>query len=190
MINYTTAKAQADLEGIYALQKANLKKNLSEKEIERDGFVTVDHTWETLEKLNSIEPHVIAKDGEEVIGYVLTMTKESRADIPILLPMFVEFDQLIYKGKSVSDYDYMVVGQACVHKNYRGQGVLANCFKVYKEEFANRYAFSITEIAANNQRSRKAHKKVGFEEVHFYTDSSQTEWVLVVWDWQSQSQNS
>jgi hypothetical protein len=189
MIIYTTTKNKADLKEIYALQKANLKKNLSEQEIESDGFVTVDHNWETLEKLNSIEPHIIAKDDKEIIGYVLAMTKKSRYDIPIIFPMFNEFEKITYEGKLLSDYAYMVVGQVCVHKNYRGKGVFENCYRIYKKTFVNRYDFSITEIALTNHRSRNAHKKVGFKEIHSYKDSNQNEWVIVVWDWNNLSQN-
>ena len=189
MIIYTTSRNKADLKGIYALQKANLKKNLSEQEIESDGFVTIDHNLETLEKLNAVESHIIAIDDGEIIGYVLAMTKKSKYDIPIIFPMFEEFEKITYEGKLVSEYEYMVVGQTCVHKNYRGKGIIENCFRVYKETFANRYDFSITEIALTNHRSRNAHKKVGFKEIHSYIDLNQTEWVIVVWDWKQPGQN-
>lgn len=184
MINYsTTYRNKADLEGISTLQKANLKKNLSNQEIETYGFVTVDHSLEMLENLNSIEPQIVAKDDKEVIGYVLAMTKLSKSDIPIILPMFEEFEKIDYNGQLVSEYNYMVVGQVCVHKNYRGKGVFEKCFQLYKDTFADRYDICITEIALANHRSRNAHKKVGFKEIHIYTDSYQTQWVIVLWDW-------
>lgn len=184
MINYTTSKTQADLIGVSALQKANLKKNLSDQEIEKHGFVTVDHTLEMLENLNAIEPQIVVRDDKKIIAYVLAMTKKSKYDIPIILPMFEEFEKILYKGQLVSKYNYMVVGQVCVHKNYRGKGVFEKCLHLYKNTFAGRYDFAITEIALTNHRSRKAHKKVGFEEIHIYTDSYQTEWVIVLWNWQ------
>jgi|SRR5690554_162018 len=187
MITYTTAKNEDELRGILALQKANLKKNLSEEEIKRDGFVTVDHTYELLNKLHDIAPHIIAKDKSEVVGYVLAMTKKSRFDIPIIFPMFEEFDNIVFKGKTVSDYNYMVVGQACIHKDYRGRGLVENCFRKYKETFADRYDFSITEIAMSNKRSLYAHRKVGYEVVHTYTDPEQNEWAIVIWDWNKES---
>ena len=70
MITYATAETEEDLRGILVLQKANLKKNLSKEEVERDGFVTVDHTFGTLKKLHDIAPHIIAKDNSKVVGYV------------------------------------------------------------------------------------------------------------------------
>ena len=183
MITYSTTSSNTGLQGILTLQKANLKKNLSQEEIEKNGFVKVDHTPEALADLANIEPHAISKDGDKVAGYVLAMTKASRYDLPIIFPMFEEFDKIMYKGKIVSDYDYMLVGQACIDKDYRGQELIENCFRVYKEAFVERYDFSITEIAKSNIRSLKAHQKVGFEEIHSYIDADNTEWSVVVWDW-------
>jgi L-amino acid N-acyltransferase YncA len=183
MITYATAETEEDLRGILVLQKANLKTNLSKEEVERDGFVTVDHTFGTLKKLHDIAPHIIAKDNSKVVGYVLAMTKKSRFDIPIIFPMFAEFEKIPFKGKMVSDYNYMVVGQACIHKDYRGKGLVEKCFQKYKETFAERYDFSITEIAVSNKRSLYAHRKVGYEQVHTYTDPEGNEWGVVLWDW-------
>lgn len=185
MIIYTTAKNKEDLEGIFALQKANLKINLSAQEIEKDGFVTVSHSYKSLEILNAIEPHIIAKDGDLLVGYILAMTKQSKFEIPIIIPMFKEFEKIPFKNSWVSNFDYMVVGQVCIHKNYRGQGVFEKCFQLYKNSFAEKYNFSITEIAETNYRSRKAHSKVGFKEIHSYQDANKNEWVIVLWDWNS-----
>lgn len=51
MMEYTLAKSDEDLEGILSLQKANLKKNLTLQEIEKDGYVTVDHELAKTQKL-------------------------------------------------------------------------------------------------------------------------------------------
>jgi len=88
MILYTTANSKNDLEGILNLQKRNLAPGLTKDEIQTQGFVTVDHSFEQLEMLNNYEKHMIAKDNEKLIGYLLAMTKRSRFDIPVLVPMF------------------------------------------------------------------------------------------------------
>ncbi|AKD03768.1 GNAT family N-acetyltransferase [Pontibacter korlensis] len=185
MITYKTSENDTELEGILSLQKANLKIGLPEGEIESQGFVTVDHSLEVLQRFNQIEKHVIAKDGEKVVGYVLAMTKESRFDIPILLPMFEVFDNIKFRGKVVSAYNYMVVGQVCVDKDYRGKGIFGDCYLTYKQHYSEKYDFAITEIAKSNLRSLKAHNRVGFEEVHSYLDPDQTAWSIVVWDWKN-----
>jgi ribosomal protein S18 acetylase RimI-like enzyme len=185
MVNYTTAKSKEDLEGILSLQQANLAVNLSREDILSQGFVTVVHRYEDLEKMNNIEQHIIAKDGNKIIAYLLAMTKHAKRDIPILLPMFEIFDSINYENKTVSSFNYMVVGQVCVDKNYRGQGILDKCYNFYKENFKNRYDFAITEIAVSNTRSIRAHKRVGFSEIHHYTGPDKVEWSIVVWNWKN-----
>lgn len=183
MITYTTSKTNAELEGILQLQKANLAQGLTQEEIQSQGFVTVHHTYEQLAQLNDIEQHLIAKDSDQVIGYLLAMTAASRNEIPILVPLFETFDRVDYLGKKVSDYHYLVVGQVCIGKGYRGQGILDQAYAAYKEFFSPKYDFAITEIARNNPRSLNAHKRIGFKEIHSYFDPNQTEWIMVVWDW-------
>jgi len=185
MITYTTSTSQLDLQGILRLQKGNLKNKLSANEIKNQGFVTVEHTLELLNKLNKHEKHIIAKDGAMVVGYVLAMTKASRYDVPILVPMFDVFDEVRYEGKLISAYNYLVVGQVCVDKSYRGQGIFDDCYLAYKRHYADTYDFAITEIVATNLRSLHAHKRIGFEEIHSYLDSTKTEWKVVIWDWKS-----
>lgn len=182
-IIYSPVRKKEDLEGILQLQKRNLPRNLSPVERQREGFVTVDHSYALLEKLNAIEPHVVALQGEKVVGYVLTMTKESRYDIPILFSMFAEFDTVVYKGRTISNYNYMLVGQVCVDVNFRGRGIFDGCYSKYRERYSKGYDIAITEIAHSNQRSLKAHQRIGFEEIHSDTGPDGTHWSVVVWDW-------
>ncbi len=183
MIIYTTANSKIDLEGILSLQKINLAASLTKDEIQSEGFVTVDHSYDQLAKLNDQERHVIAKDNEKVIGYLLAMTKQCRSDIPVLIPMFQLFDTVSYNGKKISECNYLVVGQVCVDKAYRGQGVLDHCYGAYRAYYHSKYDFAITEIASTNLRSLKAHKRVGFKEINTFV-SDETKWVVVLWDWQ------
>lgn len=183
MIYYMTAESDEDLEGILLLQKANLKNALPAYEVEAQGFVTVEHNLELLKKLNDKERHIVAKQSNTVVGYVLSMTKDAREDIPILFPMFEVFDRLLYGGKPISDYNYIVVGQVCVDKNYRGRGVFDACYQAYRHHHEGKYDFAITEIAATNLRSLNAHKRIGFVEFASYVAPDDTNWIVVVWDW-------
>jgi len=135
--------------------------------------------------MNNIEKHVIAKDGEKVIAYLLAMTKKSKADIPVLIPMFEMFDHIIFNNKPISSFCFIVVGQVCVHKQYRGIGVLDHCYFFYREHFKNKYNFAVTEIDTKNLRSLNAHKRVGFNEAHRYKSPDETEWSIVLWDWRA-----
>lgn len=185
MINYTTATNSKDLEGILALQKANLAKGLTPEEIQSQGFVTVDHSYEQLKKLNDIENHIIARDNDKIAGYVLAMTQQSKSAIPVLLPMFKLFEKILYKNKKISDYNYLVVGQVCIDKEYRGKGIFDKCYYAYKKHFDSKYDFAITEIANTNLRSLIAHKRIGFKEIYSYPTVENTEWIVLIWDWEN-----
>ncbi|MEJ7769795.1 MAG: hypothetical protein WKF89_18390, partial [Chitinophagaceae bacterium] len=52
-----------------------------------------------------------------------------------------------------------------------------------KKEYLSKYDFAITEIDGKNQRSLHAHKRVGFKEVGRYDAPGNTEWVIVLWNW-------
>lgn len=182
-LEYKSACSTEDLQGILCLQKMNLAHNLDTAEIKSQGFVTVDHSFEQLKKLNDIEQHILAKDGDKVIGYILAMTSCSRHAIAVLVPMFELFEQISYRGKKIADFRYMVVGQVCVDKDYRGRGVFDNCYGKYREQFSPNYDFAITEIALSNQRSLRAHFRAGFRELHRYTGPDHTEWSIVIWEW-------
>ena len=182
MISFTTS-SEKDLPGILELQQQNLKGNLSADEIHSQGFVTVSHSLEDLQKMSLHERHVVIKDAEKIAGYILAMTKFSKVDIPVLVPMFESFETINYNHKPVSKYNYLVVGQVCISKEYRGKGLLNQCYAEYKNHFKQKYDFAITEIDATNLRSLNAHKKIGFKEIHRYEEPTGKQWSIVVWDW-------
>ena len=183
MINYSKASTVEELEMIISLQRDNLGVNLSKEEIQSQGFVTVIHGLTDLQQMNAIEQHLIAKDGEQVVAYLLAMTPASKMSIPVLIPMFELFDRVEYKGKTVGSQHYLVVGQVCVAKAYRGKGILDDCYNAYRNFYSPKYDFAITEIATLNQRSINAHARIGFKEIHRYTDPAGTHWSIVLWDW-------
>lgn len=188
MISYTTAETKSDLDGILKLQEENLAENLDPSEIKSQGFVTVHHSFETLKKLNDMERHIIAKENEKVIGYTLAMAKQAGTLIPVLYPMFDSFNKIFYEGKKVNDYHFLVMGQVCVAKDFRGKGIFSGCYLAYREHYQKKYDFTITEIASTNTRSLHAHKNLGFEPVHTYKDPDNSEWAVVIWDWRNRNQ--
>ncbi|PKP40377.1 MAG: GNAT family N-acetyltransferase [Bacteroidetes bacterium HGW-Bacteroidetes-13] len=187
MISISTAHTQDELSGILRLQATNLLTVLTDEEKEKEGFLTVVHTLENLTRLNDFEKHVIAKVDHKIVAYVLVMTKVSHEDIPDLIPMFAVFDQTNFKGKPISAYDYIVVGQVCVDKNYRGTGLFDQNYAFYSNTYKAKYELAVTEIATKNTRSLNAHQRVGFREICRYKASSGVEWAVVVWDWNNQN---
>ncbi len=189
MILFKPAETERELLGILSLQKENLPRNISQAEKAAQGFVTVNHSFEQLAEMNAIAPHLIAKDGENVVGYILAMTKGSKDLIPVLIPMFQQFELLEFAGNSVASYNYLVIGQICVSKDYRGQGIFDRMYEAYADFFSTCFDFAITEIADSNIRSIKAHQRVGFEVIHNFSDSTE-DWSIVALNWKNQESRS
>lgn len=177
MISYQLTSTQKELEEILALQHTNLPKNLSLKEQQQEGFVSVEHTLALLQKMHSAHPHIIAKHQNKVIGYALCMLPNFRDEIALLAPMFKEIDQLINTFKH--PLKYVVMGQICIDKSHRKKGVFKNLYEYMKQTVAPNYNAIITEVDVTNHRSSKAHKKIGFEVLKEYKSSEQ-HWELIV----------
>ncbi|GAB3951607.1 hypothetical protein GCM10028805_32080 [Spirosoma harenae] len=183
MLTITTVQSEADVQGILTLQQKNLRKNVPVDVQLDQGFVTVEHDPAVLTRMNQAAPSVIAKDGDTVVGYALTMLPAFGADVPELLPLFSLINTLTYNEKSLLDYDWYVMGQVCVGEGYRGQRVFDRLFHHHREVYGDRYQLVITDISANNTRSLRAHARVGFETLHeFYDPAIGETWVVVVWD--------
>ena len=181
-ITYTKSLSITDLKGILILQDKNLKKSLDQKEVESQGFVTVVHDLDLLREMNQASKHIIAKSESQVIAYTLVMLRSFQNRIPILKTTFETIDSLVYKGLALKNSNYFVMGQVCVGKPFRGQGVFYALYQHMKKVMQSEFLFVITEIALENKRSMRAHEKVGFEVIKTYTHND-AEWAIVLWDW-------
>lgn len=179
-IDFQTAQTVEDLEGILELQEENHISNLDDLD---QGFVFARHTVDSLGKMHSYAPHVVAKDGDTVAAYVLAMTEDTRFEIPELMPMFDMLESLEYDGKTLSEYRFLVVGQVCVSKDYRGMGIFDAIYQTYREVHSPEFEMVVTEINAMNARSLRAHERVGFQELARYEAEDGQIWCIVVWDW-------
>lgn len=181
-IQFTFARTDADLQGILTLQATNQKAAVSADYQRDQGFVTLTHTLAMLRQMSEAAPQIIAKDGDRVVGYALTLLPSLRAMVPGLLPLFAQFDTIQYGGKLISAYAYYVMGQVCVDEAYRGRGIFDGLYAAHRQQFANEYELIITDIVDRNTRSRRAHARVGFQEIAEYDDGPDR-WVIVLWDW-------
>lgn len=182
MLETLLVSDKKDLEQILLLQKQNLARNIDEKEILDQGFVTLQHDIDTLNRMHRLAPSVIIKSENAVVGYALTMLKECRQLIPDLEPMFAVFDSLTWKNKALNEYRFYVMGQICIDKAYRGQGLVEKLYHFHKKSYSGSFDLLVTEIATRNHRSLRAHDRVGFKTIHTYRDQLD-EWAVVTWDW-------
>ena len=180
----TTVKDDADVRGILALQQKNLKKNLTPEQIESQGFVTVEHEFSVLKAMNDAQPSIIAKDDEQVVGYCLAMLPQFRNDVPEIKSLFETIDKIMFEGKELSTFNYVVMGQVCVGDGYRSIGLFDGMYQKLREELSSIFEMCITDISSRNLRSQKAHSRIGFENIMDFHDTELNEiWRVVLWDW-------
>ena len=180
-LRYCTATTDEELAQILTLQQVNHVSSVSEADAARDGFVTVMHSFELLKKMNGAAPQIIAKDGESVIGYALVMLKSFSDMIPVLQPMFDRLSTINFGGKKITDHSFYVMGQICVAENYRGKGVFDSLYQKHKELNGSRYDLCVTSVSTRNNRSMRAHERIGFEIVHTFRDQTDG-WNILVWN--------
>ncbi|WP_430968368.1 GNAT family N-acetyltransferase [Spongiimicrobium sp. 2-473A-2-J] len=173
-LQFGPAKSEVELLGILKLQKANLPNAVSSDEKQREGFVTVNHTLELLGRMNSVCPHIIAKDRERVVAYTLCMHPMFASEIPVLKPMFNEIDSILPKMEN-----YLVMGQVCIDKAYRKLGIFRTLYETMQKSTRSGFDSIVTEVDAENVRSLQAHYAVGFRDLKTYTSGGR-QWHLIV----------
>lgn len=166
MIHITRVSQLKEIEAIAALQQQNLKKNLPPELAAAEGFLTAEYSLDLLREMNAFSPAIIATNGEEVVGYALVATQAIRHQHPLLQHLFSGIDALEYNRRLLAESRYVVVGQLCVHQDFRGLGLVTKMYDHFAEVMNPDYEFMITDVADDNQRSLKAHRKAGFQVIH------------------------
>ncbi|WP_298900808.1 GNAT family N-acetyltransferase [uncultured Psychroserpens sp.] len=172
-ITYHRVKTDDELNAILRLQSDNLPKRITVSEQEKEGYVTIHHSFDILKRMNDSCAHIIAKHDGHIVGYALCMTKQFKDEIPILISMFNEIESIIPKR-----LNYIVMGQVCVSKPYRKQGIFRGLYRFMSNVLKPDFKAIITEVNVKNVRSSKAHQAVGFELLKTYVSNNET-WELI-----------
>ncbi len=173
-IIYTTVSAEDELLQILELQKANLPSVLAESELQAEGFVTVVHSLDLLRRMNDRCAHVLAKSGDQVVGYALCMHPDFSKEIEILKPMFQEIESVL-----PAEVPYLIMGQVCIDKAFRKRGIFRGLYNRMLAQYRSEFTQIITEVDEKNQRSLRAHYAIGFEDLIRY-QSNGINWYLIV----------
>jgi ribosomal protein S18 acetylase RimI-like enzyme len=182
MINISRVSNNSDLEAIRNLQQLNLKENISPLEAEDQGFLTASYSMEFLTQMHEASPAIVAKDGDRIAGYALVAVQSVRQNHDLIEGLFNAIDVLPFDGKSMAELKYVVVGQLCVAKEYRGMGLVQKMYNHFRDCLQDTYDYCATDVAQANIRSLKAHKKTGFQVAGTLTYGG-VPWDIVVWKW-------
>ena len=187
IVEVTRVSSPSEIIGIRDLQALNLKQNITAEEAIDQGFLTAAYTIEYLQEMNAVSPSIIAKDGDKVVGYALVATKDIRKGHDLIEGLFDAIDACEYNGKLLRDVNYVVVGQLCVAKEYRGQDLVQKLYGHFRDCLSSEFTYLVTDVAKANLRSLKAHKKRGFQVINELTYGG-FGWDIVLWDWNEDDQ--
>lgn len=189
-----TASASADavviqlasphhLPAVLQLQQANLRRHLSADEAATEGFVTAEYELDFLLALHHTAPSVVALHQQQVVGYALVAPPAVSAQHPLLAHLIHAIEACSYRQQPIGREQYVMVGQLCVAKGWRGQRLAEAMYQFFKQQYSGQYAYCCTDVALENQRSLRAHLRCGFQEVGILAYAGQ-QWSIVCWPWQ------
>ncbi len=182
MLTIKRVTKQSELVDIQNLQSENLRKNLLPEEAATQGFLMAEYSLDFLQTMHEAAPSIIAKDGDTLAGYALVALPSIRNDHELLADLFTNIDNAKYVGLDIKNSKYVVVGQLCVSKAYRGQGLVQKMYAYFKECLSTEFKYCITDIANANARSLTAHLRTGFQVIDTSSYGG-VEWHIVLWDW-------
>jgi ribosomal protein S18 acetylase RimI-like enzyme len=184
VITIKPVSSKEELRQIKALQDRNLRKNLAPGEAESEGFLSAEYSIELLEKMHEQKPSIIAVDGDAVVGYALVTLKAVSHLHPLLDDLFNTIDKTMFNSQLLVNTKYVVVGQLCVSKEYRGRNLVQGMYNEFRQQLINEFDYCITDVAEANPRSLKAHLGSGFKVID-QLGYGGIKWNIVLWDWKS-----
>lgn len=184
-ITLDTARTDDDFTQILALQRQySLYGGAATADADtlaREGFVYARHDLRLLRAFAAELPQVVAREGARVVGYTLAMPPSLREALPELVPMFEQFDRMRYQGAPIAAQRYVVGGQVCVDRDYRGLGLMRMLYFGMRDRLPNGYSACVTEVSARNAVSLRAHLAMGFQQVGRYQDAKDS-WLVIAWN--------
>lgn len=146
----------SDIEDVLALQELYLVANLSEEE-KTSGFVTTPFTIQQLTIVILKEELFIAKDKNKIIAYIFAGSWDFFQQWPIFMYMSSLFSELTFLDFEITTTNSFQYGSICIHKEYRGKGLITPLFEFMRTHMVQKYPLSLTFINKINIPSTKAH---------------------------------
>ena len=172
----------ATLADIDATLKLHAKYQIDsiEEEDKKDGFVTTAFTKEELTQLIEQEQGLfIAKEGDEVLAYVMSASWEFWSKWEMFRHMIADLPNLSYKGMPLSIQNSYQYGPICIDKRVRGTEVLPTIFDFALKNMSKRYPILVTFVNQINPRSYEAHhRKLGLDIIQAFEFNGNRYWEM------------
>ena len=162
MLEYKVAQLN-DIEATLKLH-AKYQVDTIDPQDKKDGFVTTPFSKEELTALIEQESGLfIAKDGDEVVAYVMSASWDFWSKWAMFAYMVQNLDSKSFKDIKITKDNSYQYGPIAIDKRYRNSEVLFNIFDFARENMAKKYPILITFVNKINPRSFGAHCKLGLD---------------------------
>ena len=172
----------ATLADIDATLKLHAKYQVDsiKEEDKKDGFVTTAFTKEELTQLIEQEQGLfIAKEGEEVLAYVMSASWAFWSKWAMFQHMVAELPNLKYKDMQLTVQNSYQYGPICIDKRVRGTEVLPTIFDFALKHMSKRYPILVTFVNQINPRSYEAHnRKLGLDIIQKFEFNGNRYWEM------------
>ena len=148
-----------ELDGIFALLRANHVSGLSEEE-QADGFVTTALTDAQMTRLIAQEHGVtVAQERGRVLAFAMAAPWSFWAEWPLFAYMIEKLPAFKLAGQTLTTQNSYQYGPICVDRRVRGSGLFEQVFACSLDSMRARYPLMATFINQRNPRSYAAHTR-------------------------------
>ena len=169
--------ASTDLDGVLALQEANLYDALDPKQ-RQEGYLSVRFDSGQFAAMAADVAVIVAHEGVDVHGYLCASSNDYNARFPLLASMLAHAGPLSFLGRPLARQRTFVYGPVCVARADRGKGLLRGMYDRMRDELAGEFDAGVMFIAKGNPRSLGAHDRLGASIVGEFVHDARPFWIL------------
>jgi hypothetical protein len=174
----TRIATAADIDGILALQQANLYTLLPEADRQQHGFVTTPFTVAQIQTLLAEDGAFVAEHEGAIVGYAFAASWDYFSQWPIFPFMVTRFSGMTFAGTTLSATNCFQYGPVCVARSLRGTDTFPQLFATMRRGMAMRYPVGVTFINQQNPRSQAAHQKLSLQVIDEFEFQGRSYWML------------
>jgi len=177
------AETDSDLLAVLELQRINLRKNISPSKWAEEGFLTAVYDLDYLREMNQRTPFILSETQNQIAGYLLACDREHALKHPLLQDLVFQIEKTSFLGKPLHEIPYILIGQICIAKFARRQGLTARLYSAFRTQYSPSYELAITDVAEDNPGSIQAHEKIGFKTLNelYFEDRK---YRMILWNWE------
>lgn len=165
-----------DVDTLASLERQYLNDELTSA---GQGLQGQAFTAQALQQLVQQHWIVVAEIQGRIIGYVIAGRWDFFSTGPLYRAMLTRLHQLTWDGPRLTQANTCQYGPIWLHPAYRGSGIFELLVAAIKRVVNPHFAFMLTCIAENNERSFAAHSgKAHMQVVDFFTVSARDYYLM------------